>query len=116
MARIIGPLAAALVPALFVAVGCAMSGPADLTPGVDTSLPGVDAAYDPHAVPGSHEDGADVEGGTDDGSTDPDAGQKAIAPDASPIDAAPPIAKPSAGEVLITEVMYATNTPEPASE
>jgi hypothetical protein len=113
MARIIGSLATALLPALFV-VGCAMSSPADLTPDVDPNLPGVDAGHDPHAVPGSHEEGTPVEAGAaaDASTGESDSGKKAIAPDGAP----PPITKPGAGEVLITEVMYATVGPEPASE
>ena len=97
-------------------VGCAMSTPADLTPDVDPHLPGVDAASDPHPAPGSSPASAD--GGASSGEPAPgDSGAKALAPaDAAPIDAAPPIPKPSPGEVLITEVMYETLTPEPASE
>lgn len=121
MFRPLGPVCTAAVGAIaalsVLFVGCAMSAPADLTPDVDPNLPGVDAASDPHPAPGSPGASAS-DGGDSSGETAPgDSEAKPIAPaDAAPIDAAPPIAKPSPGDVLITEVMYETLTPEPASE
>jgi hypothetical protein len=109
-----GPCVAALI------VGCAMSAPADTTPGVDPSLPGVDAGNDPRPASGGGGGGSD--GGRDQGSSGssgssaPDAGPQGITADAAPVDAAPAIPKPSAGELFISEIMYTTFTPEPASE
>ena len=111
-----GSIAAVLAAALIVAgglslaaVGCAMSAPADLSPSVDQNIPGLDAAYDPEpGQPGK--DAASREVGEDSGPIpEPDAGA-----DAAPV--GPKAAKPTAGEVLITEVMYTTTGPEPASE
>ena len=101
------------------AFGCAMSAPADLTPDLDPSLPGLDAASDPHPAPGSQN--ATPQDGGSSGNTPTDSGAKALAPDSGsptgPVDSGPPPpAKPGAGEVLITEIMYTTTTPEPASE
>lgn len=95
-------------------LGCAMSTPADTTPDPTTGLPGVDVGNDPKPAPGTKS----AEAGTGDTPTDGGTKSKpAIAPDAAPpVDAAPAIPKPAPGEVLITEVMYATFTPEPASE
>lgn len=99
-----------------------MSSPADLTPDLDPSLPGVDAGSNP--VPtqgqlgaGGTDSGTDTtgsSGGTDSGAKSAFAGDAAGGVDAAP--AAPAVPKPAAGEVLITEVMYSTFTPEPASE
>jgi len=98
-------------------LGCAMSAPADTSPDLDPSLPGVEVGNDPKPAPGtqSAEAGSSTSG---DASGPTDAGSKPSVPkDASPtVDAAPAVPKPSAGEVLVTEVMYATFTPEPASE
>lgn len=98
-------------------IGCAMSAPADTSPDLDPSLPGVDVGNDAKPAPGTTtaEGGASSGGGT---TTTPDAGSKSsIAPDAAPpVDAAPAMPRPAAGELLLTEVMYATFTPEPASE
>ncbi len=112
-------LFALLVPgvAWLSGIGCAMSPPADTSPDLDPSLPGVDVGSDPKPAPGT----PTAEGGTTSGggtSTTTDAGSKSsIAPDAAPpLDAAPAMPKPTAGELLLTEVMYATFTPEPASE
>jgi len=130
-------VAAVLAAALFVggalfvgsvgSVGCAMSSPADLTPDLDPSLPGLDAGGNP--MPTQGQPGAD---GTDSGtgssgssgsSGGTDSGAKsAFAGDAGGVDAAPApptppaLPKPAAGEILITEIMYSTFTPEPASE
>lgn len=97
--------------------GCAMSSPADTSPDLDPSLPGVDVGNDPQPAPGTKtaEGGTSTAGGS---TTTPDAGSKSsTAPDAAPqVDAAPAMPKPTAGELLLTEVMYATFTPEPASE
>jgi hypothetical protein len=116
------PFVAGLVAVAWLAgagaVGCAMSAPADTTPDADPNLPGVDVGNDPKPVPGtkSPEAGADS---TNSPSGSPDAGtsKPSLTPDASPpVDAAPAVPKPSAGEVLVTEVMYATFEPEPAGE
>jgi hypothetical protein len=115
------PVAAVLTAALFVGgvtsigIGCAMSAPADLTPTFDPSLPGVDAGSNP--VPGRP--GAEgTDAGSDATSTGGgDSGSKsAFAGDDGGVDAAPTLPKPAAGEVLVTEIMYSTFTPEPASE
>lgn len=92
-------------------IGCAMSAPADTSPDLDPSLPGVDVGNDAKPAPGTKT----AEGGT---STSPDAGSKSsVATDAAPlVDAAPAMPTPAAGELLLTEVMYTTFTPEPASE
>jgi hypothetical protein len=103
-------------------LGCAMSAPADTSPDLDPSLPGVQAGgNDPTPAPGTPETKSAEAGSspTNDASGATDAGSKASpVPDASPppVDAAPAVPRPSAGEVLVTEVMYATFTPEPASE
>lgn len=123
MARLSGSVAAVLTAALIVggalsaialgAAGCAMSPRSDSSPAeVDPSLPGIDAASNP--VPGEP-------GGPDSGSAGdaPDSGgEKAFATEAG-VDGAPPpptVPKPAPGEVLITEVMFTTTGPEPASE
>ena len=120
MVRPFGSVASVLTVALIVGgglsasvFGCAMSERADLTPDVDPSLPGLDAAYDPTpGQPGSKDTG---------GASEPADSSAAKAPFANEagIDAAPPppvVPKPASGEVLITEVMYTTAGPEPASE
>jgi len=119
MRRPFGSIAAVLAVALIVAgglsvasAGCAMSAPADLSLNNDQNIPGLDAAYDP--VPGQPgKDAASREVGEDSGST----GEPIPEPDAG-ADAAlgPTVPKPTAGEVLITEIMYTTTGPEPASE
>jgi hypothetical protein len=92
-----------------------MSSPADLTPDLDPSLPGVDAGSNP--LPTKGQPGAGTDSGTDTTSSGVDSGAKsAFAGDGGGVDAAPTLPKPGAGEVLITEVMYSTFTPEPASE
>jgi Lamin Tail Domain len=122
MARPFGSIAVAVAAALISAggvsatvVGCAMSPPADLTPGVDTNLPGLDAAYNPQpGDPGYVDSGAPADDAADSSSEK----QPLVPPDAA-VDATPPppvAPKPAAGEVLITEVMYTTAGPEPASE
>lgn len=117
------PVAAVLTVALFVggvasSAACAMSSPADLTPNLNPDLPGIDAGSNALPTPGSHPGSGDAgSGGTD---TSDDAGAKAaFGGDAAGVDAAPPppsVPKPAAGEVLVTEIMYSTLTPEPASE
>jgi hypothetical protein len=99
-------------------LGCAMGGPPDTTPDPTTGLPGVDVGNDPKPAPGTKSAEAGTGGSTGTTGSDPDAGTKSslAPPDAAAPDAAPVVPKPSAGEVLITEVMYATFTPEPASE
>jgi hypothetical protein len=115
-ARSLRRAAAMIGGAAFAAVaGCAMSTPADLTPGVDPGLPSVSATNDPSPGTGG--------GGNDGGASKPDAasptgsdaGVKGLAPDAG-VDAAPSAPRPAVGEVLITEVMYAPLTPEPTTE
>lgn len=98
--------------ALSVASGCAMSAPADLSPEIDTNLPGLDASS--NAVPTQPGRDASEAADAPDGSTP----KQEVGDDAG-TDAAPPpptAPKPAPGEVLITEVMYATTGPEPASE
>jgi hypothetical protein len=110
----------AIVPvALIAGLGCAMSAPADLTPEVDPTLPGVEVGNDPKPAPGSK--GSDTaDSGSSGGSTSKDSGATpSVAPDAAPAPTptpSPSVAKPSAGEVLISEVMYDTFGTEPASE
>jgi hypothetical protein len=99
--------------------GCAMSAPADLTPGVDPGLPTVSATNDPSpgASNGSNDGGASqVDAAPPSGGSD--GGLKGLSQDAG-VDAAPPAPsapRPAVGEVLITEVMYAPLTPEPTTE
>lgn len=98
-----------------------MSSPADLTPELDPSLPGVDAAYDPTPAEGGQglppRSDAGGSKGTGEETTAGDAGTKPIVtPDAGGVDAAPSTPKPGPGEVLITEVMYDTFGTEPDSE
>lgn len=123
-ALFVGGAASTLVVGAGLSAGCAMSSPADLTPNFDPSIPGLDAASNP--LPTTGEPGADgTDSGTDAG-TDPsgstgggDAGSNvkpAFGSDAGAADAAPTIPKPASGEILVTEVMYSTFTPEPASE
>ena len=119
MARPSGSVAAVLTAALIVgsgasamAVGCAMSPASDFNPAtVDPTLPGIDTGSNPTPQdPGSPDSGS--------GGDTPDGSAKAFASDAA-IDAAPPppaMPKPAPGEVLITEVMFTTTGPEPASE
>lgn len=122
------PVAAVLTAALIVSgavsigaagsFGCAMSGPADLTPDIDPGLPGLDAGNNP--VPG-RPGTSDVDGGADSSASNAsgtDGGAKpAFGGDAAAAgDPASTLPKPASGEILITEVMYSTFTPEPASE
>lgn len=112
MASSFGYVAAVLAVSI---VGCAMSTPADLTPDIDPNLPGLDAGYDPRPAPGQPDAdaGASIEEQPDGSTQKPTSGMDAGV-DATP---PPPTApKPTAGEVLITEVMFATSTPEPQSE
>ena len=133
MARLLGSLSAVLSVALFaggaLAAGCAMSAPADLTPDLDPTLPGIDAAYDPLPAAGGGKDsgakGSSSEsssGGSSGSSGSTDSGTQPVAPTDSGtgVDSAPPppppLAKPSPNEVLITEIMYDTFGTEPDSE
>jgi hypothetical protein len=126
MSRTNGSLAAVLAAAMIVGVaaftsvaGCAMSTPADLTPGVDPGLPSM-SANDPSPAMGG---GADGGGSQTDAAppTGSDGGLKGLSQDGG-VDAAPPALppptapRPAVGEVLITEVMYAPLTPEPTTE
>src|SRR5262245_45875966 len=95
----------AVAAACFVASSCAVSDPATITPDTPDGLPGVDAGGE--AIPAKTTDGADA-------STPPppppappqtDAGTKTTS-----------AAKPAAGEVVITEVMFNPSGPEPKSE
>jgi hypothetical protein len=114
------PVAAVLTAALFVGgvafAGCAMSGPADLTPTLDPTIPGLDAGGNPTPAPGQTGPGGAAgagSNGADDGGPNP---TPAFAGDGGGVDAAPALPKPAAGELLVTEIMYSTFTPEPASE
>jgi hypothetical protein len=105
------------VAAFTAVVGCAMSAPADLTPGVDPGLPTVSATNDPS--PGASNSGKDGGGGASQVDAAPpsggaDGGLKGLSQDAAP--PAPTAPRPAVGEVLITEVMYAPLTPEPTTE
>jgi hypothetical protein len=131
MARTPGSLAArplrraaamiAGVAALTAVAGCAMSTPADLTPGVDPGLPSMSATNDPSPGARSDAGASQADAASPSGS---DGGLKGLAHDAGPdaAQAAPPppppptAPKPAIGEVLITEVMYAPLTPEPTTE
>ncbi len=101
--------------------GCATGGPADFVPTVDPSLPGVDAGNAPSRVVPSKSapDGGadDDDDGQDDGEDDPvgstDAGPK-VTKDAGP--SGPVVPMPSAGEILITEVLYDSVNTEPDAE
>ena len=113
MVRFSGSVAGVLAA---LVVGCAMSTPADLSSGeVDTNLPGLEAGNSP--VPGMPDD-RDAAAAETDGTPDSSTAKQPAAPDAG-VDAAPPpptVPKPTAGEVIISEVMYTTSGPEPASE
>jgi hypothetical protein len=103
----------------FSAGGCAMSSPADLTPDLDPTLPGVDAAFDPSPAEGGRKPPPpEPDGGSVD--DDPvDAATPTVTKDAGGVDSAPPpptVPKPAPGEVLITEVMYDSFGTEPDSE
>ena len=101
-------------------IGCAMSSPADLSPSAtDPSLPGVDVGSDPTPVPGAKGAEAGTGTTTSEPQTTPDGGSKStVAPDsgAPPVGPGSSIPKPSATEILITEIMYDTFGAEPASE
>jgi hypothetical protein len=119
------PVAAVVTVALFVGgvasiAACAMSAPADLTPNLNPDLPGLDAGSNAMPTPGSRPGAFDAGSGAGTSDTSDDGGAKAaFGGDAADADAAPlpsSVPKPAAGEVLITEIMYSTFTPEPASE
>jgi hypothetical protein len=107
-----------------------MSEPADLTPDLDPTLPGVDAAYDPSPAAGGGKDSgakgssnsSSSSGGSSGSTGGTDSGTQPIVPtdSGSGVDSAPPppppLAKPSPNEVLITEIMYDTFGTEPDSE
>lgn len=97
------------------ASGCAMSEPANLDPTIDPSLPQVDAASSANPAPGTmpgKDSGTPVpERGEEDasGSGTPDAGKDSATP--------PPVApKPTAAEILISEIMYDSSGSEPQQE
>ena len=103
-------------------LGCAMSPPADTSPDVDPSLPGVDVGNDPTPVPGAKnaEAGSSASSGSsgssgDSGNSGND-GKQGLAPEGGAPATAPSVTKAAAGDVLLTEVMYDTLTPEPVSE
>ncbi len=96
-----------------MAGGCAMSDPANIDPTIDPSLPQVDASSNANPAPGRMP--ADVD--ASESSSQGDSGTKTT-PDAQ-VDSAPPIPvapKPSAGEILVTEVMYDSSGGEPQQE
>jgi hypothetical protein len=121
-ARSVAALAALVSGALIsiAPAGCAHSDPADTTPGIDPTLPDIDAAWagDPAAGPvaasdaGAPATGPDAE---DAGPTPPDAGHPTPPRDAG-CDAARGPSKPSPGELLISEVMYNPIGSEPGGE
>ncbi|AKV03074.1 Hemolysin-type calcium-binding region [Labilithrix luteola] len=114
-------VAASVAVALALALGgaaCANSPQPDLTPDYDPSLPTVDASLESHPVVGNSGDDSSSSGETTGG-----AKKDASAPAANANDAGstktpstPSVTTPAAGEILITEVMYTTLTPEPMSE
>lgn len=95
------------------ASGCAMSDPANIDPTIDPSLPQVDAASSANPTPGTMP-------GKDSGTTtteDEDSGS-GTTPDAGKDSATPPTGapKPTAGEILISEIMYDSSGSEPQQE
>src|SRR4051812_36562538 len=109
-----------------IAMACAVSDPADLTPEIDPNLPKVQAPN--HATPSDPADAARTSPDGSPATIVPDAAGTDGAPaidsgvDADPIDGGtvvpvtPTIPKPSVGEVLISEIMYDPSGAEPASE
>ena len=121
MARHLGSVAvvsaALIVGGGLSAFGCAISAPADLGSGdVDTSLPGLEAGNSP--VPSMPDkDASAVPEEAADGSATKQPATNEAGVDAAPPPPPPPtVPKPAVGEVLISEVMYTTAGPEPASE
>jgi hypothetical protein len=116
MYRSLRSVVAAVAGAGFI--GCAMSGPADLTPDINPGLPGLDAGSNPvPGRPGAEGADAGADASASNGNSSADGGAKsAFADDAAAADPASSLPKPAAGEILITEIMYSTFTPEPASE
>jgi len=106
-------LAALIVGGGVSAFGCAVSGPADLPREIDRNLPGLEAGNSP--LPSMPDLDASLP--SPEGSPDGSVTKQPLAFEAG-ADADPPpvVPKPATGEVLITEVMYATSGPEPASE
>jgi hypothetical protein len=96
----------ASVAACFVALSCAVSDPAQVTPDVTAGLPNVDAGNDP--VPAKGTTGAEQ---VDDASAPPPPSHAPPPPPPSPTNA-----KPGVADVVITEVMYNPSGPEPKSE
>jgi hypothetical protein len=96
--------------------GCAMSERADLEPSVDPNLPSVDASYGSAPAPGRRSEPEPEDSGAGSNNSGEDSGGKITGPDASVDAGPPPPPKPSAGEVVISEVMYDTFGTEPASE
>ena len=113
MVRFSGSVAGVLAAMI---VGCAISAPADLSSGeVNTNLPGLEAGNSP--VPGMPDDRDAASPETND-APDSSTAKQPVVPDAG-VDAEPPtptVPKPTVGEVIISEVMYTTSGPEPASE
>jgi hypothetical protein len=96
----------------------------DLTPELDTNLPGVDAAFEANPAPGQVLPPRG-DAGTGEPSSGDDATESGTKPgltqDSGALDATPPVSgagatKPAPGEVLITEVMSDTTGAEPVSE
>ncbi|MDB4941127.1 MAG: Hemolysin-type calcium-binding region [Labilithrix sp.] len=119
---VLGPSAwlVLFVGAVAAVAACATSPASDLTPDLDPSLPGIDAGAStpsPGMPGGGPADAAPGEEGFTDGDTG------AVTPPgtdaASGVDAAPPgpvTPKPTASELLVTEVMFDPTGAEPASE
>lgn len=121
MVRLAGSVGAVVLIA--GGIGCAMSAPPDLTPNIDSNLPGLDASSDPvpakgQGLPPKSDSGSGESGEPDSGRSTTDAGAKPGTPSDSGVDSAPPPAtsKPAPGEVLITEVMYDSSGTEPQAE
>lgn len=93
-------------------VACAPADPAEIDPAIDPAMPSVDASSSARPAEGTTE----ADAGAADASKK-DGGKPPPPPkDAGPDDAAPGVARPAAGEVLVTEVMYNPFGPEPGSE
>lgn len=99
-------------------VGCAATSQADLTPDYDPTLPTVDASMESHPVVGSRGDDASATEKTASGSTKDASASGANSEDAgtTKTPSTPSESKPASGEIVVTEVMYATVAPEPMSE
>lgn len=116
-----GLLGSSLAGLAFVGVmsaACAASPQPDLTPEYDPTLPTVDASLESHPVVGSNGDDSAGAEKTNSGSKKDAAAPAANAEDAgaTKTPTTPSESKPASGEVVVTEVMYATVAPEPMSE